>query len=331
MKKKIAFYISFSIVGFILLAFLSSFFFFPTLFNDLLYQHNIPEEYNLSETRKPLIGCLIEVSEDHNLCYNKEARTFQKVDFLDEYTNIDKYEEGFVLLEPNGEILKEYEVDIEDVFTKWYVDIKANEKGFSTDIEGIIHLDLYNLVQWRILQFRRGDIQEEVVGDELDKYVRNSSYIIMTPMRYSDLQFVCEIKSEDCNFWKSFKEIPFNIIKSANNDENWDFNDMNMNWSRLVMTSVGLSSIDTENPENEEYISEYEEFKQGFREYYGEVSDEEFEFIGQYLPLDFSYLWSSFFKGWDDVNKTHYYKLLDLYCAKEECLEIKLNILYDEI
>ena len=319
-------------VLFLVILFLGSLYLLkPELFKTSINnKHNIPSQFNLSsEENTILVGCIFDSNNSQYVCLNKTNRGFEKVTFLDEYTDLDYIEEGFLLLEYKNSGWEKFDVNTEEIFSRWYQDISLTEESFYFEEEGGIHVDLYNYVQLKVIQKRLATLKEEEFKEQLTKF-RSSPYFIMTPMRYDDWLYVCETTDNACVFWEKYQEYPYNVIKSVNSDETWDFNDLSKTWSRIRMLTIGLSSINPEYSEYENMMVEYEKFKEKFISIHQEVSEEELIFMGEYLPLWLVYYSDNLYEGWKNANKNDFYYLVDIYCPTTNCLEFKLNILYDE-
>ena len=313
-------------LGLVLLYFLKPEFFVKEYYNKL----DIPSEFNLSSDNVPLVGCVFGSKRTEYVCFNKTKSTFEEAPFLLSYKREESLDEGFILLQLVDSQWQIYDVNAQDIFLKWYKETDLNIKTFLSEQEDGRHVDLYNLVQFRVIQNRYSELEEDVFKEELET-VSKEGYKITSPMRSDDWKYVCEITSDTCLSWEKYQKLPSYLFKSLNSDSSFDFKDLNNTWSRIMMLTVGLNSLSKENKEYGNVIGEYDKFIEKYISTYPNSSEEEIMFIGEYLPLGLVEYADSLYKGWSGKYENQYYYLINLYCfSSDSCLQSKLNIIHDE-
>lgn len=288
------------------------------------------EEYNLLEEDNFVLGCLIGYEENALWCYSKEFYDFQRVSVLEEYVEFGNLSNGLVLLELKGKNLSEYPVDLDALLDKWYEEIADNQENlFFTEVENGVHVDLYNLVQWRFVQESASEITLEEIKSELES-LKDDKYAIMSPIRYVGLQRLYEQDTEDFEYWYSTRNKPSALIDQTNSTETWDFGDLKLNYPRLRYLTIGLNTLNSEESVNSHLIRSYEKYENNFSNYHGIENREVITFMADYLSIGLLGYWENLYEGWTNGQREHYYKFLDVYKADRDYLLIKLNVLNEE-
>ncbi|NLZ24636.1 hypothetical protein GX888_02755 [Candidatus Dojkabacteria bacterium] len=297
--------------------------------NKQVDQVDIEKDFNLNEGGVPLVACVLNFSDDINVCYNKNIEAFVESDILNSYESHSSLFEGFGLLEITKDDLYRYSVDIQAVFDKWFNDIEVNEKEFFVEIDGVKHTDLYNYAQWKVLQYKRGLISGEQLHSDLAELL-DPSYSIMSPIRQEDLELFCTISYEGCerlNIYSTSRSHEIAEHVTLNNDS--DNSDIFNAWSKIVMSNIGLKALNESKKEDKEAIMKCKEFLEHYMEENGIATLEEIEFLGGYVPFKLAGYWQVLYNEFKR-DKGSYYKFVDIFCNSDLCLQTKLNILYDE-
>ena len=292
----------------------------------------IDSDFNLSSNETPLIGCILGIRDEIS-CYNKQGN-FQKADFLDNQNELNSLGKGFVLLTLDDGIFTIYDFDIDSIFENWYeeIDLDGDSEMFFYNIGEEVHVDLYNLMQWRVVQKRKGEIELENILDELRNFKTDGLYVIMSPMRSSDMDLICESDEELCHDFERYISIPSQRIVSLTVVSDWEYGDMFNDWGLIRTLVLGANTLNPSGgARSEEAIQTYDILREDIKNSYSHLEDSEIEFIGTFLPLGLISYWSDLYYGWSDDFTDHYYYLIDLYSDKAPNLGTKLNILYNEI
>ncbi len=286
--------------------------------------------YILANKKGPIVGCLFGEKEEEYSCYKTADKKFVSTNFLGDLPNDMAVPAGLHLFILENGVWKPYLVNKEEIYDKWYKEILANEKQFLVEVDSKIDVDLYNLIKLRRIQISKGDFTEEELINNLSEYSQ-PPYRILTPMRYSDLTYVCNIiPSESCSLWEKYKSIPFNMVSSTNEDPDFDYEDIGNLWSRIKFLNMGYNSIDLLDDKNESKVLEYDKFLNKVISNNPQFSREKISFISDYLPLNFLDFVDPIFDFWNGEFFNNYIWILDATCQSGEYLDIKLNILYDE-
>jgi len=287
-------------------------------------------DYILGSAEDPVVGCILGGNQGGNYCYKRADRTFSKADFLDNLPEIKDFPSGLYILRLHNKAWEEFPVDKEELLNKWYTDISANESMFLREVDSNFDVSLYSLVKFRRIQILKNELSKEDFIKELSKYSK-APYRISMPMSYSDLTYVCSlVSSESCDSWKVHQEIPYKFIKSINEDSSFDYKDLRNLWSRMKFLNVGYNSIDLLDEKNESKVFEYEKFLNKVITINPQFSREKISFLSDYLPLNFIDFIDPLFDYWNKEFANNYLWILGATCGDEECLDIKLNTIYDE-
>ncbi len=276
----------------------------------------------------PLVGCLINVEGFSNMCFKVKNQGFYKADFLGAYPDVQLLPSGFYIFEFSEKSLREYSVDRDELFEKWYTELVNAQDEFSKEVGGVRHVDAYNLCQLRNIQMSKGDLSSDDYKAEMDGYV-GKEYNILFPMKYSDFDYTCSISKDMCSFWERKQSIPYSIIEDFNDNPEFDFENKKLIYSSVGILIRGLNSLNTSTFENDYMLLEYEEFMANLLEKSEFESRDKVLFMGEYIPFFLLDLLDTFYENWEGESRDYYLLLLDSSCGSEECLEIKLNILYD--
>lgn len=285
--------------------------------------------YIIANKEGPIVACIIGEEKENNFCFNNIEKTFTGVNFLKDFST-EKNLAGFYILTLNDGIWEEYPVDKDELLNRWYNELLANEKQFLIDVDNKTDVDLYNLVKIRRLQILRKEITEEEFIKELNQYSKDP-YKILTPMNYSDLLYICTlISSESCDAWGVHQKRPYELIKATNLDARFEYTEMRSLYSRIKFLIMGYNSINMLDENNKQKINEYDKFLKKVISENPQLSKEKIFFIGNYLPLDLIDSTDSLFNNWGGKFSPNYLWLLGAVCKDKQCLDNKLNILYDE-
>lgn len=286
--------------------------------------------YILANTKGPIVGCILGEEKENNFCFNNNDRIFTKVNFLDTFSRTNNFPKGLNILMLNNGFWEEYPIQKEELLIKWYNELLANQKQFLIDVDNKTDVDLYNLVKIRRLQILRKEITEEEFIKELNQYSKDP-YKILTPMNYSDLLYICTlISSESCDAWGVHQKRPYELIKATNLDARFEYTEMRSLYSRIKFLIMGYNSINMLDENNKQKINEYDKFLKKVISENPQLSKEKIFFIGNYLPLDLIDSTDSLFNNWGGKFSPNYLWLLGAVCKDKQCLDNKLNILYDE-
>lgn len=294
------------------------------LFQEKIKHAMIEDKLNLSTTKNPLLACLFKINNDEEYwCYNKKGFGFLETNILDSYSNIRDFDKGLVFIQPKGNILEEYDVDIDSIYSKWYEEIKGNEQIFTIKESEYTLIDFYSFMKWQQLKVRTGEINESGFGNKLES-LKQLQIFSMFPMSRESLDYICKMVPEYCDYWRRYNEDTVSdIIKSYN--INGDFTDKKETYSILRMYIIGTSSSGNINLPSNEYL----EFITKIKENDDSMTDEKIDFLGKYFFRDYFDYSDELYDSWKN-DKEHYYKFLDLVCNIDICVNIKLNILFDE-
>lgn len=285
--------------------------------------------YIIANKEGPIVACIIGEEKENNFCFNNIEKTFTGVNFLKDFST-EKNLAGFYILTLNDGIWEEYPVDKDELLNRWYNELLANEKQFLIDVDNKIDVDLYNLVKIRRIQILRKEITEEVFIKELNQYSKDP-YRILTPMNYSDLLYICTlISSESCDSWRVPQRRPYELIKATNEDSGFDYKEMRSLYSRIKYLSIGYNSTDLIDEKNKPKALEYEKFLNKILSENPQLSKEKIFFIGNYLPLELIDSIEPLYNNWTKKFSTNFFWLVGAICRDNQCLDNKLNILYDE-
>lgn len=303
------------------------------LFQEKIEHAAIEDKFNISTTKTPLLGCLFKVSEEGEYwCYNKEGFGFLKTNILDTYTNLEEFDRGLIFIQPKGNTLEEYNVDIEKIYSKWYEEIKEKERVFTLNkTEYYSLIDFYSFMKWQYLEVKNGNIKESELKNELEsilELIKTSKIFGIFPMSRESLDYMCTLAPEDCGYWKTFNEdtnelTVYSIIRNYNTEG--DFTDKKKTYSALQTYIIGSSSAS----DSSVLIDEYLQFLTKIKENDQSMTDEKISFLGKYFFREYFDYSDQLYEGWKN-NKEHYYKFLDLVCNTDTCVNIKLNIIFDE-
>ena len=288
------------------------------------------EEYVLKYDQGPIVGCIIGDKQGANSCYKIAEKTFSEGNFFNNSKEIKNLTSGIHILRLNKDKWEKYPVKKEELLEGWYENMLENEELFIAEVNGGIDVDLYNRVRFRRIQILKKDYTQEGLIEELSKYSQNP-YRIFSPMRYSDLSYVCSLmSSESCDSWKVHQEIPYEFIKSINEDSSFDYSDLRNLFSRIKFLNMGYDSIDTLDEASKIKIEEYDNFFSSVISNYPHFSKEKILFISNYLPFYFVEQIDPLYEYWEGEFANNYLWLIGASCNNNSCLDIKLNILYDE-
>lgn len=301
------------------------------LFQEKIEHAVIEEKFNISSTKMPLLACIFKITEDGNYwCYNKEGFGFLETDILDTYTNLDDFNRGLIFIYPNGNVLKEYDIDINSIYSKWYGEIESKEEVFSIKETAYTLVDFFSFLKWRELQIQKEEIEESELKNELEviiESIKKSETFTMFPMSKESLEYICKLVPEDCEYWgthnsESSDNTVLEAIKKYNIEG--DFTDKKETYSVLRTYIIG-SSVGSEDALDDEYIQFITKIKDNDES----MTDEKIDFLGKYFFRDYFDYSDVLYDGWKN-KKEHYYNFLDLVCNIDTCVNIKLNILFDE-
>ena len=302
------------------------------LFQEKIEHAVIDDKFNISSSKTPLLACIFGITEDGEYwCYNKEGFGFLETNLLDTYLNLEDFDKGLVFIQPKGNNLEKYDVDIEGIYTKWYEEINEKERVFYINKTELTLIDLYSLMKWKELEVKTKNIDESDLKNELESIlesIKKSETFTLFPMSKQSLDYLCTIVPKDCDYWQSYyKErgeyTILEIIKKYNMEG--DFTDKKETYSALRTYIIGTSSEGSSNNPTGEYL----EFITKIKENDESMTDEKINFLGKYFFRDYFDYSDQLYEGWQN-NKEHYYKFLDLVCNIDTCVNIKLDILFDE-
>ena len=310
------------------------------LFSALFYFVKFPEkestlstnpfgEFGLEYDQTPLLACFIGIEGYKNFCLKPENKGFYPMDLLDEHPEIQVYPSGLYILELKEDSLRSSKVNADIILEKWYKYILLNEGSFIREVGEKKTIDLYNLTQLRMIQMKKGVYSESDMIEEFTNY-SEGEYIPTSPMRYSDFSFLCSIAPKMCVSFSNLYKIPFLHLREINQNPDSDITDLELVWSNLKMLNLGINSLNNNSLQSEETSIEYEKFLSNVLKNNQGLTKEEALFIGEYLPIWLLDYVDVLYKSWVGESKDYYIVLLDSVCKESQCLEIKLNVLYNE-
>jgi len=133
-----------------------------------------------------------------------------------------------------------------------------------------------------------------------------------------------------CVSFSNLYKIPFLHLREINQNPDSDITDLELVWSNLKMLNLGINSLNNNSLQSEETSIEYEKFLSNVLKNNQGLTKEEALFIGEYLPIWLLDYVDVLYKSWVGESKDYYIVLLDSVCKESQCLEIKLNVLYNE-
>lgn len=295
--------------------------------NDESFYRDNASEYNLGdESQNFLLACLIDYRNEELWCYSKKSEEFQRASFFENEIQSDNYQRGFILLEIDRNEIKEYSVDTDALFDKWYQQISDNE-DFFFPIDSSVNL--YDFLSWKIIQYRKSDITKEEIKRELQS-LKDDRYIIESPAKASDLEIVFEEGSEEYQYWYKYRELPAYVLDKFNSQESEIFGDPRRSIVLLSNYVRGMKSLNSADLEESELVEKYQEFEKRFKTFHSDVSSEEIVFRGEFVPLGLVDFNSEIYDSWERNDRDGYYYFLDIYNNDTNNYIFELKILYEE-